>query len=121
MTIPYPCAGRDPSPNPSAISNGIGERQSPSKSTPSPAPSDAMARDGLLPAQEHGDVRTSAAHLAGLIPATIGWTPDQYWNATPAELAAILKALSAAAPVHQSTQPLTKTQLEQLKDTLSHG
>lgn len=67
------------------------------------------------------DFRTSAAHLAGLISATIGWTPDQYWNATPAELAAILNALSAAGSAHQSTEPLNKTQLEKLKDTLSHG
>ncbi len=67
------------------------------------------------------DFSTAAAHLAGLIPATIGWTPNQYWNATPAELAAILMAMSASGPVHQSTQPLDKTQLEKLKDTLSNG
>lgn len=64
------------------------------------------------------DFRASAAHLAGLIPAAIGWTPDQYWNATPAELAAILLALS---PVNQSAAPLNKSEMEKLKDTLENG
>ncbi len=67
------------------------------------------------------DFRTSSAKLAGLIPATIGWTPDQYWNATPAELAGILNVFSAASSTEHSTEPLTQTQLEQLKDTLNHG
>ncbi|HEY9092181.1 phage tail assembly chaperone [Parasphingorhabdus sp.] len=64
------------------------------------------------------DFRTSAAHLAGLIPAALGWTPDQYWNATPAELAAILMALS---PAGQSARPLNKSEMEKLKDTLENG
>ncbi|QTD57781.1 phage tail assembly chaperone [Parasphingorhabdus cellanae] len=65
--------------------------------------------------------RTSAAHLAGLIPAALGWTPDQFWNATPAELAAVLTALSGAGPGHQTAPPLTQSQLQTLKDTLNHG
>lgn len=67
------------------------------------------------------DFRTSAARLAGLIPATIGWSPDQFWNATPAELAAILNTLSTASRADQGAEPLDKTQLEKLKETLSHG
>ena len=41
-----------------------------------------------------------AAKLAGLAGALLGWRPDEFWAATPAELAAILAALSpeSAAP-----------------------
>lgn len=67
------------------------------------------------------DFRTSTAHLAGLIPATLGWSPNQFWLATPTELTAIFTALSAALPAPDSAEPLTQTQLETLKETLSHG
>jgi len=30
-----------------------------------------------------------AARLAGLVPRLLAWRPDDFWNATPAELAAI--------------------------------
>lgn len=36
----------------------------------------------------------SARRLAGLAGALLGWQPDEFWRATPAELAAILEALS---------------------------
>ncbi|MEW4468375.1 phage tail assembly chaperone [Parasphingorhabdus sp. JC815] len=64
------------------------------------------------------DFRTCAAQLAGVVPAIIGWTPDQYWHATPAELAAILTALS---PAGDSARPLNKSEMEKLKDTLENG
>ena len=35
-----------------------------------------------------------AGRLAGLAGALIGWRPDEFWRATPAELAAILGTLS---------------------------
>lgn len=35
-----------------------------------------------------------AARLAGLAGATLGWRADQFWRATPAELAAVLTALA---------------------------
>jgi Phage tail assembly chaperone protein, TAC len=38
----------------------------------------------------------SATRLAGLTGALLGWRPDEFWSATPAELAAILAALSPA-------------------------
>lgn len=31
-----------------------------------------------------------AARLAGLVARALGWRPDDFWTATPAELAAIL-------------------------------
>jgi hypothetical protein len=36
----------------------------------------------------------SATKLAGLVGALLGWRPDDFWSATPAELAAIITALS---------------------------
>jgi Phage tail assembly chaperone protein, TAC len=35
----------------------------------------------------------AAARLAGIAGALLGWRPDEFWNATPAELAAVLDAL----------------------------
>jgi len=39
-----------------------------------------------------------AVRLAGLAGAVLGWRPDEYWRATPAELAAVLGALTGEAP-----------------------
>jgi uncharacterized phage protein (TIGR02216 family) len=36
----------------------------------------------------------SAARLAGLAGALLGWRPDEFWSATPAELGAVLEALA---------------------------
>jgi uncharacterized phage protein (TIGR02216 family) len=36
----------------------------------------------------------SASRLAGIAGALLGWRPDEFWNATPAELAAVLGAMS---------------------------
>jgi uncharacterized phage protein (TIGR02216 family) len=35
----------------------------------------------------------TAAQLAGQTALLLGWRPDDFWNATPAELAAILAAM----------------------------
>jgi Phage tail assembly chaperone protein, TAC len=35
----------------------------------------------------------AATRLSGLATILLGWTPDQFWAATPAELSAILSAL----------------------------
>ncbi len=44
---------------------------------------------------------TAAARLAGVAGAVAGWRPAEFWDATPAELGAVLAALAgpaAAAP-----------------------
>ncbi len=48
-----------------------------------------------------------ALRLAGLVPRALGWTPEAFWNATPAELAAIL----APAPGADAAAPLTRGEL----------
>lgn len=35
----------------------------------------------------------SAGRLAGLAGALLGWRPNEFWSATPAELAAVFEAL----------------------------
>lgn len=34
----------------------------------------------------------SAARLAGITGALLGWRPDEFWRATPAELSAVIAA-----------------------------
>jgi uncharacterized phage protein (TIGR02216 family) len=34
-----------------------------------------------------------AARLAGLAGALLGWRPEEFWRATPAELGAVLEAM----------------------------
>jgi uncharacterized phage protein (TIGR02216 family) len=38
-----------------------------------------------------------AQALAGTAGAVLGWAPDQFWRATPAELAAVFAALAPAS------------------------
>lgn len=52
-----------------------------------------------------------AARLAGLAGRRLGWRPDEFWRATPAELAAILAPPSAAA-----ARPLGRTELNRLME-----
>lgn len=38
----------------------------------------------------------AAGRLVGLAGALLGWRPDEFWRATPAELAAVLEALAGS-------------------------
>ncbi|MDP5280003.1 phage tail assembly chaperone [Sphingomonas sp. DG1-23] len=39
----------------------------------------------------------AAVRLAGMAGVLFGWTPEIFWNATPAELAALVRALAGDA------------------------
>ncbi|HEV2816063.1 MAG TPA: phage tail assembly chaperone [Allosphingosinicella sp.] len=54
-----------------------------------------------------------AARLAGVAGALLGWRPDEFWGATPAELAAIL---APAAP-----PPASADDLARLKEMFPDG
>jgi uncharacterized phage protein (TIGR02216 family) len=41
-----------------------------------------------------GEFAIAASRLAGLAGALLGWRPNEFWKATPAELAAVLGALA---------------------------
>lgn len=59
----------------------------------------------------------SAARLAGMAGALLGWSPDQFWHATPAELGAVLNALAGdAAP-----PPPTRDEIAQLMEAFPDG
>ena len=47
----------------------------------------------------------AAARLAGQTGVAFGWTPELFWAATPAELAALVRALAGedAAPPDRNT------------------
>ncbi len=58
----------------------------------------------------------TARHLAGLAGAVLGWRPDEFWRATPAELGAILAALAG-----EQTPPPDATLVAQLKEQFPDG
>lgn len=53
----------------------------------------------------------AAARLAGTVPLLLGWLPDDFWNATPAELAAILAPQAGGHIV-----PLSRGELNELME-----
>lgn len=57
----------------------------------------------------------SAAQLAGLATRAFGWLPDQFWQVTPAELAAALARGDAP-----TAPPLSRTELDALMERESY-
>ena len=56
-----------------------------------------------------------AARLAGIAGALLGWRPDEFWRATPAELAAILNA------IRPETAAMSANELARLKEMFPDG
>lgn len=50
----------------------------------------------------------AAARLAGLAGALLGWRPDEFWGATPAELAAVLGVMASGEDAPASSQDLAR-------------
>lgn len=60
---------------------------------------------------------TEGAHkLSGLVPRLLGWRPGDFWDATPAELAAILAVPDATLPA-----PFSRTDLNALMERERDG
>lgn len=59
----------------------------------------------------------AARRLAGVAGALLGWRPDEFWNATPDELAAVLEALAG----NGHGQGLTAGELERLERMFRDG
>lgn len=57
----------------------------------------------------------SAEQLAGLTTRAFGWSPEQFWTATPAELAAIF-----SAEVAPSGAPLSRREFDTLLERENH-
>lgn len=58
-----------------------------------------------------------ATRLAGLVPRLLGWRPDDFWCATPAELAAIFEP----ADDLNHAVPLARSELERLLENDQNG
>lgn len=58
----------------------------------------------------------AAARLAGLAGALLGWRPDEFWRATPAELAAVFAALAGGGAA-----PVTRDELARLRERFPDG
>ena len=59
----------------------------------------------------------AAGRLAGMAGALLGWRPDEFWRATPMELAAVLLALAGDG----GAAPVTQAELAQLKERFPDG
>ena len=57
-----------------------------------------------------------ALRLSGLVPRLLGWSPDAFWAATPAELAAILAPEAGGA-----VAPLSRADLNRMMEQDGHG
>ncbi|WP_294293483.1 phage tail assembly chaperone [uncultured Sphingomonas sp.] len=53
------------------------------------------------------DFQRTASRLAGRICAAVGWAPDTFWSATPAEVAALFVDPAAAVPTMTSADLTT--------------
>lgn len=53
----------------------------------------------------------AAGRLAGLAGRLLGWRPDEFWQATPAELAAILAPAAEAAGA-----PMSRAELDRMME-----
>jgi uncharacterized phage protein (TIGR02216 family) len=58
-----------------------------------------------------GEFARSAARLAGAAGLLLGWSPDSFWRATPAELRTALEAL-----VGPREQPLGRREMDALRE-----
>ncbi|ATW03618.1 phage tail assembly chaperone [Sphingorhabdus sp. YGSMI21] len=86
---------------------------------PSPIGSaDDLFQDGPPPSRGHNDFSSSAQRLSGTVSAVFGWTPDQFWHATPAELATIFSVFAGSGP---GQAPLGSEQFEKLKKAFPDG
>ena len=72
--------------------------------------------DELRAEDERARFADGARRLAGLVPRLLGWRPGELWEATPAELAAIL-----AAGERGSGTPLSRRELTALLERDRHG
>ena len=59
----------------------------------------------------------AAGRLAGLAGALLGWRPEEFWRATPAELACVLGALNGDG----GAAPVSRDELARLKEMFPDG
>ena len=62
------------------------------------------------PPFQGGEFGARAARLAGFCAVVLGWTPDQFWRATPAEVRGVVDVLTP-----QGEAPVTRGMLDELE------
>ena len=55
-----------------------------------------------------------AERLAGMAGAVLGWSPDAFWRATPAELAGVVAALTGAGAGADPPDAATMARMQEL-------
>ena len=92
-----PARGEEDQPQAGGGASLLGQRVAEQPLHPSAAPS------GPPPQRAGEELAAAAITLSGLAGILFGWSPDTFWNATPAELAALVRAARGggepAAPV----------------------
>ena len=63
-----------------------------------------------------GEFAATATRLAGLTGAVLGWRPDEFWRATPTELAAIFDVLTP-----RGERPPTRDDVTRLQEQFPDG
>ena len=78
---------------------------------PNPSPGRLPSKYYFGGAQREGlsSFAESAGRLAGVAGALLGWRPDEFWRATPAELGAVL-----AAMLPEAAEGMDATDLQRL-------
>ncbi|WP_235903742.1 phage tail assembly chaperone [Pontixanthobacter luteolus] len=76
-------------------------------SEPAPMPVSVPAQTGLF--------SQSASALAGIAARALGWRPDEFWNATPADL------VLALSDPQSSSETITRTELNHLLEQERNG
>lgn len=61
----------------------------------------------------------NASQLSGAAAMLLGWRPGEFWNATPAELAAALQARSAEGPDRLELSALMRRFPDEMRE--AHG
>ncbi|MEO9470356.1 phage tail assembly chaperone [Parasphingorhabdus sp.] len=67
------------------------------------------------------DFRGAMFRLSGLISAIFGWSPEQFWSSTPAELHAVFMAWTEASCGSADIVPINRENLEQMKKDCPDG
>jgi uncharacterized phage protein (TIGR02216 family) len=62
------------------------------------------------------DFAEAATRLAGAAALLLGWPPDEFWRATPAELAAVLRAARG-----ETAAGMNRAELERLREANPDG
>jgi uncharacterized phage protein (TIGR02216 family) len=65
--------------------------------------------------------RDDAARLAGFAGALLGWSPDEFWRATPAELASILEVAAGASGAGGAGSSADPADLDRLRRMFPDG